>query len=148
MRNSKSQNGFNLVELMIVIAIVGIIASVAYPSYLNQVRSTKRADCAGALTSLANAMERHYSINGSYLAAATGGANTGVPAVFTGNCPVDGGTANYTLTIQAATTSTYSLNAAPAGAQTSDKCGTLSLSNTGVKGVLSAHAGVTWQECW
>lgn len=148
MKSRTQQHGFNLVELMVVVAIVGIIAAIAYPSYLEQIRTTKRADCSGALVSLGNAMERHYSVNGSYLGAAAAGANTGAPAIFSASCPVDGGAATYNLTIQAATASTYNLNAAPTGAQTGDKCGTLTFSNTGVKGVASAGAGITWQACW
>ena len=93
-------------------------------------------------------MERFYSVNGSYLGAAAGGANTGAPAVFSTSCPIDGNTATYNITIQVATTSTYMLNAAPTGVQTDDQCGTLSYSNTGVKGVVGADAGVTWQDCW
>ena len=148
MKNLRTQRGVNLIELMIVVAIIGIIAAFAYPSYLQQIRDTRRADCSGALVSLGNSMERHYSINGSYLAAAAAGADTGAPGIFSANCPVDGGEATYNITITAAAASTYSLNAAPTGAQTGDKCGTLTLSNTGVKGVTGASAGVTWQNCW
>ena len=135
-------------ELMIVVAIIAIIAAVGYPSYVESVRKTKRADCAGALVNLANAMERHYSITGSYLGAAAAGANTGAPAVFGTACPIDGGDATYNLTISAATVSTYRLQAAPTGAQTDDKCGTLTLTNTGVKGVSGAASGYDWQTCW
>ena len=146
--NMRPQRGFNLIELMVVVAIVGIIAAIAYPSYLEQIQSSRRADCSGALVSLGGAMERHYSVNGSYLGAADGGGNTGTPAIFSAACPVDGGDASYNLTIQAATTSTYTLNAVPTGVQTGDKCGTYSLSNTGVKGVVDAKSGMTWQQCW
>jgi len=144
----KKQNGFNLVELMIVVAIVAIIAAIAYPSYTEQVRKSRRAECSGGLTSLGSAMERFYTVNNTYLGAADGGSNTGTPAIFTTTCPVDGGTATYNLTISAATASTYTLQAAPTGAQTKDKCGTLTLTNTGLKGVASAESGVTWQDCW
>jgi type IV pilus assembly protein PilE len=144
----KKQTGFNLIELMIVVAIVGVIAAFAYPSYLEQVRKTRRADCAGAVTSLASSMERFFTVNNTYQGAGAGGGNTGTPTIFQASCPVDGGTPTYNLTIQAATASTFSVQAAPVGQQASDKCGTLTLTNTGLKGVTGASAGVTWQDCW
>lgn len=145
---ANSQRGVNLIELMIVVAVIAIIGAIAYPSYLDQVRKTKRADCSGGLVSLANSMERHYSINGSYLGAAAGGADTGAPAIFAAACPIDGGDVTYNLTIQAATASTYTLNAAPVGDQANDECGTLAVTNTGNKTVVGAAAGVTWDDCW
>jgi type IV pilus assembly protein PilE len=135
-------------ELMITLAIVGIIAAVAYPSYLEQIRKTRRSDCSGALASLGNAMERHYTVNSTYLGAAASGANTGAPAIFATSCPVDGGTATYNLTIAAATASTYTIQAAPTGPHSGDKCGNFTLTNTGLKGVASAATGVTWEQCW
>ena len=144
----KKQQGFNLIELMIVVAIIGIVAAVAYPAYQEQVRESRRADCAGALTSLGSSMERFFTVNNTYLGAGAGGGNTGAPTIFSTTCPVDGGAANYNLTIQAATASTYTVQAAPVGRQTADECGTLTLSNTGLKGVSGASAGVTWEECW
>ena len=142
------QRGVTLIELMIVVAVIAIIAAVGYPSYLDSVRNSKRADCSGGLVSLANSMERHYSVNGSYLGAAAGGANTGAPAIFAAACPIDGGDATYNLTIQAATASTYTLQAVPVGDQANDKCGTLTITNTGAKNVAGATAGTTWQDCW
>ncbi len=144
----KKQCGFNLIELMIVVAIVAIIAAIAYPSYLEQMRKTRRADCSGALTSLGSAMERFFTVNNTYQGAGAGGGDTGTPTIFAATCPVDGGAATYNLTIQAATGSTYNVQAAPVGQQVSDKCGTLTFTNTGLKGVAGAHAGVTWQQCW
>jgi len=144
----KRQYGFNLIELMIVVAIVGIIAAIAYPSYTEQVRKARRADCAGAVTSLASAMERYFTVNSTYEGAADGGKDTGEPAVYADQCPVDGGTATYALTISAADASTYTVQAAPAGKQTKDKCGTLTLTNTGKKAITGAATGLTAQDCW
>lgn len=135
-------------ELMIVVAIVGIIAAIAYPSYQEQVLKTRRAECTGALAGFGNAMERFFTVNSSYLGAAAAGANTGAPAVFTPTCPADGGTATYDLTIQLTTVSTYLLHAAPIGQQANDKCGTLTLTNTGLKGITGQDPGVTWPDCW
>ncbi len=144
----KKQNGFNLIELMIVVAIVGIIAAIAYPSYQEQIRKSRRAECSGAVTSLSSTMEQYFTVNNTYLGAADSGSNTGAPAIYVTTCPVDGDVATYNLTISAATASTYTLQAAPTGVQTYDKCGTLTLTNTGLKGVASASTGVTWQDCW
>ncbi|MBT8102842.1 MAG: type IV pilin protein [Gammaproteobacteria bacterium] len=143
-----NQRGFNLVELMIVVAIVGLIAAFAYPSYLEQVRKTRRADCSGALTSLGSSMERYFTVNNTYEGAGAAGGDTGTPTIFSGTCPVDGGAATYNLTIDAATASTYTLHAAPTGAQAGDKCGTLTLTNTGLKDVTGAAAGMTRDTCW
>ena len=144
----KKQHGYNLVELMIVVAIIGVIAAIAYPSYTEQVRKSRRADCAGAVTSLGSSMERYFTVNNTYLGAADGGDDTGEPAIYATQCPVDGGTATYNLTISAATASTYTVQAAPTGAQAKDKCGTLTLTSTSLKGVTGAAAGLTPQDCW
>jgi len=144
----KRQAGVSLLELLIVVTIIGIIAAVAYPSYQESVRKSRRAECAGALAGLGNAMERFFTVNSTYLGAAAGGANTGAPAIFAVACPTDGGTPTYNITISAATGSTYALLAAPIGPQAGDKCGSLTLSNTGLKGITGQSAGVTWDDCW
>ena len=57
----KRATGFTLVELMIVVAIVGILAAIAYPSYVDSVRKGKRADGRAALTSLLQQQERYFT---------------------------------------------------------------------------------------
>ena len=144
----KKQYGFSLIELVVVVGIVGIIAAVAYPSYQEQVRKGRRADCSGALIGLGSAMERHFTLNSTYLGAGTTGGNTGAPTIYSASCPVDGGTQTYALTIQAVTASTYTVQAAPAGLQAGDKCGSFRYTNTGLKSVFGQDAGLTWQNCW
>jgi type IV pilus assembly protein PilE len=137
-----------LIEVMVVVTIIALLSVIAYPAYREQIRSSNRADCAGVLTSFGNAMERYFTVNNTYLGAADAGADTGAPAIFPTTCPVDGADATYNLTIQAATAATYTLAAAPTGGQAGDRCGTFTLTNTGLKGITGADAGVTWDDCW
>jgi len=142
----KRYQGFTLIELMIAVVIVAILAAIAYPSYQEQVSKSRRADAKGAMLGFATAMERHYTSTGSYLAAAAGGANTGAPAIFATEAPLDGATKYYDLTISAATSSTYTLQAAPKNAQAGDICGNLTLTHAGVKGF--SGGGGTTALCW
>jgi len=134
----QTQLGFTLIELMVTVAIVGILASIAYPSYQDSVMKSRRADAEGVVLGLANAMERRFTETSSYLDSATGPADTGAPRIYT--IPTDTATF-YTITISAATASSYTLSAEPIGAQDSDSCGTLTLTHTGVKSPTTAG-------CW
>lgn len=123
--------GFTLIELMIVVAIIGIIAAIAYPSYQDSVKSSRRADAQGVLMGLANAMERHYTTNNSYLGAGTTGGNTGAPTIFPDEAPIDGSVKYYDLTISAVTATTYTLKATPKNGQAGN--GFLQLTSTGIR---------------
>lgn len=131
----RTTHGFTLIELMITVAIVAILAAIAYPSYLDQVRSSRRSDAQGVLTSFALAMERFYTSNNSYLGAAgtqAVPADSGAPWIFASEAPLDGATKYYNLTIKAgATQSTYTLVATPKGAQIDD--GAMELDSTSAK---------------
>lgn len=146
--------GFTLIELMIAVAIVGLLAAVAVPSYLAYITKGKRAEAQGALVTFANAMEQWRLQNGSYCdAGGAGGASscgtatndTGTPTIFSTTVPISGGTINYNLTISAATATTYTLTATATGSQTAD--GNLSLTSTGTKTCSVASAclnGTSW----
>lgn len=129
-----TNKGFTLVELMVVVVIISLLAMVGIPSYNTSVSKARRADAQASLSNMANAMERHFTENGSYLGAAgTAGTptDTGSPWIFPTATPVDGETKFYNLTIEAASAGSYTLRATPIGAQESD--GILELLSTGIQ---------------
>lgn len=131
MRGRHMKNGFTLIELLVVVVVIAILAALAYPSYQNSVRKSRRADAQGALLGLSNAMERRFTTNSTYAGAATGGANTGAPTIFSTEAPVDGSPKYYDLTISAATAASFTVRATPKGAQSGD--GFIELDHTGAR---------------
>lgn len=132
----KKQSGVTLMELMIAVAIIGILAGIAVPNYLENVKQTKRTDAQSSLVQLSQAMERFYSANYTYLGAADAGADTGAPAVSTfafSQSPFNG-EASYNLTISASSATAYTLSATPVAGMAGDPCGTFTLTNTNVRG--------------
>lgn len=132
--NTIGQSGFSLIELMIVVAVVAILAGIAYSGYSSQTIKTRRADAQAALMGLAQAMERHKTVNGSYAGAAAGGGNTGAPTIFPSQSPIDGGQAFYNLSIASVTGgSSFRIQATPVagGPQASD--GYLELRSNGLR---------------
>lgn len=139
------QQGFSLIELMIVVAIIGILTMVAYPSYQNSIMKSRRGDATAAMMGFANAMERHFTNTGSYQEAAVGDADSGTPQVFAATTPLDSSQIFYNLTLTA-TQTTYTLTATPAGTQANDtSCMNLTLDNTGVRGISGSG---TPDDCW
>lgn len=129
----KTQRGFSLIELMIAVAIVAILAAIAYPAYNEQVTRARRSDAHSALLNMAALMEHYYTENNTYV-----GANA--PSDIGGSATSPEG--HYNLSISNVTATTYTLNAAPTGAQADDTtCGTLTLTNTNVKG---PNPGTCW----
>lgn len=128
----RSNRGFTLIEIMIVIAIIGIVITIGYPSLTEYVKKGRRAEVAGLLSEQAQILERFYSKNNVY---------TGISVLSTGN---DYYTITPTLTDQ-----TFLLTAArKAGSMATDKCGDFTITNTGVRSMVGAKTGLTTKDCW
>ena len=135
MSKARLSNGFTLIELMIVVAIVAILASIAYPSYQEQVAKGRRADAKSVLLQSQQWLERFYSENYRYDRNAAGtdvNNNTLFPSKFS-KSPVEGA-AVYNITVTASQTN-YTLTAAPTASMTSDRCGSFVMFQTGRKTV-------------
>ncbi|AKV04921.1 MULTISPECIES: type IV pilin protein [Pseudomonas] len=128
----RSNRGFTLIEIMIVIAIIGIVITIGYPSLTEYVKKGRRAEVAGLLSEQAQILERFYSKSNVY---------TGATGLSTGN---DYYTITPTLTDQ-----TFLLTATrKAGSMATDKCGDFTITNTGVRSMVGAKTGLTTKDCW
>jgi type IV pilus assembly protein PilE len=133
----QSQKAFTLIELMIVVAIVGIIASIAYPSYQGMLASSARGAAQADLMAFASAMERHSASNFGYLGAASGGGDTGTPAIFAGHSPATESAAKkkYDLTIESVSSNglSFEIKATPVSGSLVEDDGELLLYSDGRK---------------
>ncbi|MEB0042453.1 type IV pilin protein [Pseudomonas sp. MH10] len=134
------QCGLTLIEMMIVIAIVGILAAVAYPSYTEYLKRAHRSEIAGLLTDTAQQLERFYSRNGQYSDV------TGPPAV---GLEITQGNRVYTVAAERGIQS-FTLTAMPiaTGVMSGDKCGGFLMDNVGKRDNLNLAGGATSTQCW
>lgn len=123
---NNNHRGFTLIEVMIVVAIVGILTAIALPSYNEYIRRGHRTEARASLLQMAQWMERAATANGVYPTASD--SASAVVAALSG-AQKD----RYAVTL-ASTTSTFTVTAAPKGAQTGDKCGSYTLSQAGERG--------------
>ncbi len=156
-KNKTVQIGFSLIEVMITVAILGIISSIAYPSYMKQVQKSKRTPAKVELMRIAQLQESYYVQNLSYAKALSGNAATGGLGFAAGDVLSEGGDYKVTLqplkadgTADAACTGTsataciaYRLSAAPVSGKPQSHdglCTGFRLTNTGAKSAKStAH---------
>ncbi len=123
--------GFTLIELMVTVAIVGVLASIALPSYFSYIARGNRAEARSILLRNAQFLERNYSEANRYDQDTAGNA---IALPFT-TAP-ESGTARYNIAAAfgAAPAQTFTLTATPTGSMVGDDCGALTYTQAGVKG--------------
>jgi len=121
----KKSRGFTLIELMITVAVIGILASIVYPSYMAQVRKSRRADAQAALMNIAARQQQMLLDTRSY-SATVADLNITLPISVVQNYAI-------TIMLGTATVPTFTATATPSGSQVSDSCGALSLDQSGTK---------------
>ena len=137
----KINRGFTLIELMIVVAVIGILASIGYPSYVEYVAKSRRATMTGVLSQGQQWMERFYTENFSYLKV-RGSSATSLqifPAQLRASPPPSEGSANYNLELAVSenTPDSYTLTATRSGSMAADRCGDFTIDQYGRKTIAN-----------
>ncbi|MDT8399015.1 MAG: type IV pilin protein [Pseudomonadales bacterium] len=144
MGNRQLAKGFTLIELMVVVAIIGLLAVVAIPGYRDSVRKSNRADAQIMLSRLATLEERYFFRSNQYtddFADLVPGATSGLPLAS------DGGHYSIALSLTGGG-SGWSMTATAVGNQAADSaCASLTLNSLGNKTALNA-GGTASSECW
>jgi len=149
------QAGFSLIELMVVVVVIAILASVAVPSYTNYVTAARRQGAVQEVLTIASRQEQHFLDNKGYATTLTGLGYSAQPigtddsGTYVAAASTD---ALYTFAITSTTASTsgtiraYTISAIPKGSQLArdTECATLTLNQAGVK----TADGVINGDCW
>lgn len=117
--------GFTLIEMMITVAVVSILAAIAYPSYQDQVRKSRRAEAQSLLMDISTRQQQRLLDVRNY-AASTAELNVSVPSSMAPHYSI-------TMAAPASTPPSFTATATPKPGQDKDKCGTMTLNNAGAK---------------
>ena len=140
--------GFTLLELMVVLTIISLLAAIAYPSYMGQVRKSRRAEAAIALETMAQAEERFFSRFRTYTSLVAAPDPCAGQACGLGQSSNSTVNDYYALTANGNATS-YTLTATASGTQVMDTdCRTFTVNSVGVKSGANESGGDTTEVCW
>lgn len=139
---AKKQSGFSLIELMIVVAIIGILAGVAYPSYINEVNKTKRASAATSILECASILERRFTVSQTYTTNAcdnVANESYDITITLSNSTACQSANGNFNCFVITATAN-----------NTSDKeCNKLTYSHLGLKGAIKSDSSAgDSATCW
>ncbi|WP_369413289.1 type IV pilin protein [Microbulbifer zhoushanensis] len=139
--SNRNQKGFTLIEILIVVAILGVIASIAYPSYQESVNKGRRADAKAMLGDVSQRLQRCFTVYSAY-----NDDNCAVEDQLTDGNTIDSQEGFYTISATNVTATTFTLTATAVGVQANDtKCGNFGLTNTGTRSVTGS-SGTDY--CW
>jgi type IV pilus assembly protein PilE len=143
--------GFTLIELMITVAIVTILASVALPGFMSSIRKSRRTEARTALLDLAARAERFYSTTNSYLDAANSLTpfDLGLASATTATWPVTLGSGYYSFNATVTTPTAFTFVATAVDTQQKDTdCASFTVTNTGLQSSLNSSNANSTATCW
>jgi len=141
MIDAQREKGFTLIEVMIVVAVVGILLAIGVPAYQQFIVKSKRVEATSLLMEAAGEQQRFYTENNRFA--------TDMTEMGYANAQVNSETGLYTVSVTASTRSSYTLTAAPVATESQARdadCGSFTINSGGLKGIVGGTE--TAEDCW
>jgi type IV pilus assembly protein PilE len=138
--------GFSLIELMVAVLVIGILASIAVPTYTAQTRKSHRTEARSAILDLAGREERYLSVSNSYSAVPT---DVNYPGTTWGT-GIAVGSGYYTVVVTTGTAPpSFTITATATGGQAADtSCASFSVNQLGQQTSLDSSSALSTSTCW